>query len=133
MQSRSQLTFWLNLTNNFERNCGGLHLFPKSHCHDIPLTTKNEYGHYQVVTKNNFNLFDINEYIEADSSQFEMFVVDSLTCHQSLHNLSKDLTRLTYIFRVSDIADDKRAPFGLDANHLKATFFEQQFVNIFTK
>lgn len=125
MQSPRQLTFWLNLTNNESRNAGGVRIFPGTHKHGVPFTHKGEYGHYAVETEK-YPDFDRTAYFDSASSQFELYAVDSLTWHSSNRNTSLDSTRLTYIFRISDIGDARRVTFGLDAAHKDCPVFDDR-------
>jgi hypothetical protein len=116
MQSPSQLTFWLNLTQNTGKQSGGVRIYPGTHKLFVPRTRKDENGHFEVETES-YAGFDRNKYVDSVGSQFELYAIDSLTWHSSNRNISDDSVRLTYIFRVSNIGSQCRVKYGLDALH----------------
>ncbi|MBX3490938.1 phytanoyl-CoA dioxygenase family protein [Parvibaculum sp.] len=120
LQSSRQLTFWLNLTNNFGAKAGGVRVFPGTHRHGVARTFAGEHGHYEVAT-DSYPEFNPSVFQDSDGNLFDMYAVDSLTWHTSLRNETEDQVRITYIFRVSDIADG-RVPFGMDRATGEARF-----------
>lgn len=120
LQSSRQLTFWLNLTNNSGAKVGGIRIFPGTHRHGVARTFAGEHGHYEVAT-NTYSDFNPSLFHDSEGGLFDMYAVDSLTWHTSLRNETEDQVRITYIFRVSDIADS-RVPFGMDRSTGEARF-----------
>lgn len=120
LQSSRQLTFWLNLTNNSGAKAGGIRIFPGTQVHGVARTFAGEHGHYEVVT-DSYPEFDPSVFQDSEGGLFDMYAVDSLTWHTSLRNETEDQVRITYIFRVSDIAAD-RVPFGMDRSTGEAKF-----------
>lgn len=130
LQSEKQLTFWLNLTDNLNGEAGGVRIYPRTHKLGLPKTTKNTFGHYEVAVEH-YPEFDQNDYVESASGMFELYAIDSLTWHSSVPSISKDSTRLTYIFRVSDIGAPDRIPYGADRSHPQGKRFENLYPELY--
>lgn len=112
LQSRCQLTYWLNLSFSPLNNTGGIRIFSKSNSLKNIEHKKNSNGVYEITNYENISSF---EQITSNGVLFELYAVDSTTLHQSILNESLDKSRLTYIFRYSDISLKKyRVPFGKD-------------------
>ena len=122
MQSSSQLTFWLNITDNTNKNAGGIRLYPKTNKLGIAETKKDINGHYEVIDEK-YPQVNLNNFTSSKNTAFELYAVDSLTWHKSLHNISKDSVRITYIFRFSDIGSKQRIKYGLDLANEKLSSF----------
>lgn len=130
LQSEKQLTFWLNLTNNLNGEAGGVRIYPRTHKLGLPKTTKNAFGHYEVATEH-YPEFDQSDYVESESGLFELYAIDSLTWHSSLPSTAKDSTRLTYIFRISDIGVQDRVPYGADKSNPQGKNFEDLYPELY--
>ena len=108
-QSSEQLTFWLFLTG--DKDSGGIRLFPGTHKLGPLECVKNKYGHLEVVSKISSNL-KADEAIDFYGKQFQIIAIDSLLLHQSLRSSSSKSSRLTYIWRLSNLNSDSRRLFG---------------------
>lgn len=108
-QSADQLTFWLFLSGS--RKSGGVRVFPGTHI-DGPLECiKDEHGHHEVSIKS-ASKFDFGNGIDFGGEQFQLLAIDSLTCHQSIRSSCEISSRLTYIWRVSNLNSKNRELFG---------------------
>jgi hypothetical protein len=130
LQSPRQLTFWLNLTENSGRDAGRIRIYPDTHHLGVPKTRKNPVGHYEVATEF-YPAVDLDRHVDSESSLFEMYAVDSLTWHSSIPNTSADSSRITYIFRISDIGCDLRVPFGVDRSVTGSQAFEDLYPELY--
>ena len=109
-QSSDQLTFWLFLSGSIKS--GGVRVFPGTHI-DGPLEcTKNEHGQHEVSIKS-ASKFDFRNGIDFGGEQFQLLAIDSLTCHQSIRSSCSISSRLTYIWRFSNLNSEKRELFGI--------------------
>ena len=108
-QSSDQLTFWLFLSGS--KKSGGIRVFPGTHI-DGPLEcTKDEHGHHEVSIES-VSKFDFRNGIEFGGDQFQLLAIDSLTCHQSIRSSCTTSSRLTYIWRISNLNSKNRDLFG---------------------
>ena len=65
----------------------------------------------EVVSKISSNL-KADEAIDFYGKQFQIVAIDSLLLHQSLRSSSSKSSRLTYIWRLSNLNSDSRRLFG---------------------
>lgn len=132
LQSSSQLTYWLSLSDKLKEYNGGARLFTGTHKYKIPITTSSKLGHYEVAGLPNQEISAVlkkHDYIDTDSTLFEIYAIDSLLWHQSLKSKAEDSVRMTYIFRYSDISSNCRVKFGVDTS--KGDKFENHFSNLY--
>ena len=109
-QSSDQLTFWLFLSGS--KKSGGVRVFPGTHI-DGPLDCiKDEYGHHEISVKS-ASKFNFSNGIDFGGEQFQLLAIDSLTCHQSIRSSCEISSRLTYIWRVSNLNSKNRELFGI--------------------
>jgi len=132
LQSQSQITYWLNLSNSITCYNGGIRLYRRTHTYQLPITTTNHLGHYEVhglPEQDAKTVLHAHEFVDSESTLFELYAVDSLLWHQSLRSKAKDSVRMTYIFRFSDINTPDRLPFGVDTS--KGNSFKDHFSNLY--
>lgn len=109
-QSSDQLTFWLFLSGS--KKSGGVRVFPGTHVEGPLECEKDESGHHEVSIKS-ASKFDFGNGIDFGGEQFQLLAIDSLTCHQSIRSSCATSSRLTYIWRVSNLNSKNRELFGL--------------------
>lgn len=130
LQSEKQLTFWLNLTKSNKQDQGGIRVYPDTHKYGIPYTKKDDHGHYEVDIAS-YPEFDESKYIDSESSQFELYAIDSLTWHASRRNISPEGVRMTYIFRISDVSDKYAINYGQDGLMDSQKKFEDIYTELY--
>ena len=108
-QSSDQITFWLSLSG--EVDTGGVRFFPGTHRNGPVECEKDEHGHFEVPARFCSKL-DYEKCIDFFSKPFTVVAMDSLLFHQSLRSYSKRSSRITYIWRVSNIGSGSRTQYG---------------------
>ena len=108
-QSSDQLTFWLFLSGDI--NTGGVRVFKGSHKNGAVKCEINKNNVYEV-SQNIIDSVDLETAVDFGGEQFQLVAIDSLLLHQSIHSLSKSSTRLTYIWRISNINSKNRVKFA---------------------
>ena len=132
LQSQSQITYWLNLSNSAAHYNGGIRLYRGTHLYQLPMTTTDDLGRFEVYGipgQDAKSVMEAHEFVDSESTLFELYAVDSLLWHQSLRSEAQDSVRMTYIFRFSDLNTPSRLPFGVDTS--KGDSFKDHFSDLY--
>jgi hypothetical protein len=100
MQSPQQMTLYLGLSDR-HADVGGLEYWPGSHRLGVLPAAFNENGHLDIVDHRRL-LEDFEA--ETYSTGFgDLAVFDSLICHRSIANRTRDRARIVQLFRYSNL------------------------------
>ena len=102
MQSATQATLYLGLSKPYP-GAGGLEYWPCSHRNGVLKSNYNSNGSFQVIDAENILAGLACESYFWEVGDVSLF--DSLLCHRSIPNSTKDRGRIVQIFRYSDLRD----------------------------
>lgn len=104
LQSPEQITVWISLSAAGE-DTGGISVWPGTHKLGIVPHRKNAFGHYESTLP----IAELDGYseltIEADFG--DVLLANSLCLHRSNPNRTTDRTRITQLFRFSNLVCDE--------------------------
>jgi ectoine hydroxylase-related dioxygenase (phytanoyl-CoA dioxygenase family) len=104
MQSPRQLTAWISLSDSENPAIGGLTLFLKSHKNGLRKCTETSTGLLEVVLDD--GELDLYERFDCIGDVGDFVLIDTMLLHVSMKNTTIDKTRITQLYRYSDLASD---------------------------